>query len=147
MIWCCNDETLLPWYHGNGGYLPPLHHRINQAITMFLACIEKHGEGLGMRLGCMYMYNVSSDWESETVYLELSLVHCSGVYVFCVKACITGSSSAKHSFTKRCLANRGFPSNWDDTITASKLCPHPPEISFTSCMHTHTNSQTSRWRW
>ena len=57
----------------------------------------------------------------ELVYFEVILVHCSSVYVFCENAWMVASSSARHSLTKRCLANRGFPSNWDDTMTASKL--------------------------
>jgi len=38
-------------------------------------------------------------------------VHCSGVRVFCSKAWMCGSSSAKHSFTSRYLWSSGFPSN------------------------------------
>lgn len=50
--------------------------------------------------------------------------HCSGVSVFCSKAWISFSSSAKQVFTILCLASSGFPSNWGDTIRTLKLAAH-----------------------
>ena len=54
-------------------------------------------------------------------YFYCSGAHCSGVRVFCSKAWMCRSSSARQGFRSRCLWSSGFPSNSADTTRTRKL--------------------------
>ena len=54
-------------------------------------------------------------------YFCCSWVHCSGVRVFCSKAWMCRSSSARQVFTSQCLWSSGFPSNLADPTRTRKL--------------------------
>lgn len=91
--------------------------------------------------GTMYLYMIftlayirtSLIWIVHAIKRQLFIFcHCSGVYVFCVKAWRSLISSERTPFTNLCLSNSDLSLNFSEITTTSKLCPHPPEMSFIS---------------
>ena len=80
---------------------------------------------------CLHMF-VCTKTTFHDHEFDCNLSHCSGVRVLMEKAWIDFNSSARISFTMRCLCRMLLPSKSGETIRHSNLAPHPSETSITS---------------